>query len=264
MRSRPILRLAAVLLWLLDPPGTAHAGMPTVTLTDLARMRVQSISFFLMVFLVCALVVRWAWNALRADFPRLPRLDHGKAVGVTALWGLLFLLVLTMISGARELMTPGAWKPKDGAFTSTLAGPEAVEAAESASRERDDARRRSLEALRLLLWSYAGGHDGRFPPDRDVTAVPDAAWRVPDPSRMPYVYVGGLHADPDGNGRLLAVEPDLFNGPRLALWTDGSIRPLGNDEVREAMNPESPREGEAPAEPTSREGTPLDDGETPP
>ena len=28
-------------------------------------------------------------------------------------WGSLFVLVLTMISGARELMTPGAWK-KDG------------------------------------------------------------------------------------------------------------------------------------------------------
>jgi hypothetical protein len=26
------------------------------------------------------------------------------------LWGLLFLLILTMISGARELMTPGAWE----------------------------------------------------------------------------------------------------------------------------------------------------------
>ncbi len=36
------------------------------------------------------------------------------------IWGLLFVLVLTMISGARELMTPGAWE-KEG-FTYVLAG----------------------------------------------------------------------------------------------------------------------------------------------
>ena len=37
---------------------------------------------------------------------------EGKALGVVFLWGLLFVLVLTMISGARELMTPGAWEKK--------------------------------------------------------------------------------------------------------------------------------------------------------
>jgi len=44
----------------------------------------------------------------------LPRLSFGRALAGVILWGLLFFIVLTMISGARELMTPGAWK-KDGA-----------------------------------------------------------------------------------------------------------------------------------------------------
>jgi hypothetical protein len=81
------------------------AGMPSVTLTDAASMRLQSISFFLVVFFGSALVIRWIWNSLTTDFPRLPRLSYPKALGLVRLWGLLFLLTLTMISGA--------WK-KDG------------------------------------------------------------------------------------------------------------------------------------------------------
>ena len=95
-------------------PLPAFAGMPSLTLTDLAQMRLQSISFFLVAFLVCAWVIKLLWNGLRGDFSRLPRLTYPKALVVAVLWGLLFVLVLTMISGARELMTPGAWE-RDGA-----------------------------------------------------------------------------------------------------------------------------------------------------
>ena len=95
-------------------PSTAQAGMPSVTLTDIARMRVQTISFFAMGLLLCSWFVQLLWNYLRRDFSVLPRLNYGRALGVVILWGLLFVLVLTMISGARELMTPGAWE-KQGA-----------------------------------------------------------------------------------------------------------------------------------------------------
>ena len=84
-----------------------------MTFSDIARMRLSTISFFAVLFLLCSLAVRWIWNSLRKDFPRLPYLSFRRAVSLIALWGLLFLLVLTMISGARELLTPGAWK-KDG------------------------------------------------------------------------------------------------------------------------------------------------------
>jgi hypothetical protein len=50
------------------------------------------------------------WNGLRRDFAWLPYLSYFKACCVVVLWGLLFVVVLTMISGARELMTPGAWE----------------------------------------------------------------------------------------------------------------------------------------------------------
>lgn len=92
----------------------AHAGMPSINLTDVAKARLNSISFFFALFLVLSLLVKFLWNSLAKDFPRLPRMSYPRAIAAVALWGLLFMLVLTMISGARELMTPGAWE-KQGA-----------------------------------------------------------------------------------------------------------------------------------------------------
>ncbi|HEY2588884.1 MAG TPA: hypothetical protein VGI81_24285 [Tepidisphaeraceae bacterium] len=91
--------------------GGQLGGMPVpFTLNDIARMRVEAISFFLMVLLVSAAAVRWLWNGLRGSFPRLPHLSYFKALSLVLLWGLLFAVVLAMITGARELMTPGAWE----------------------------------------------------------------------------------------------------------------------------------------------------------
>src|SRR5579885_1034700 len=105
--GRVLLVVSAAILSL---PSVAQAGMPSITLMDLARMRVQTISFFLMGLLFSSWIVQLLWNYLCRDFSFLPRLSYGKALSAVILWGLLFVLVLTMISGARELMTPGAWE----------------------------------------------------------------------------------------------------------------------------------------------------------
>ena len=91
----------------------AAAGMPAITFTDVAAFRLQSLSFFAAGLLISAAVVQWLWNSLKKDLPRLPKLNYRRACGIVLLWGLLFVIVLTMISGARELMTPGAWE-RDG------------------------------------------------------------------------------------------------------------------------------------------------------
>ncbi len=92
-------------------PMDLHAGMPMpVTLTDVASARLDTLSFFAVVFLASALAVRFIWNRLRADFPVLPFLSYSRSLGLILLVGLLFNVVLTMISGARELLTPGAWE----------------------------------------------------------------------------------------------------------------------------------------------------------
>jgi hypothetical protein len=111
-------------LVLLGAPTLAFAGMPTPpTLTDIAQMRVEAISFFLVVLLGCALLIRVIWNrALRPSFPKLPLLNFWRALALVVLWGLLFVIVLTMISGARELMTPGAWEHNGATYKLTSSG----------------------------------------------------------------------------------------------------------------------------------------------
>jgi hypothetical protein len=100
-------------------PGDAWAGMPNVLTEDLRSVmrlnaephqRLQTISFFLVGLAISTLGVRTLWNVLARDFPRMPRLTYFKALVLVLLWGFAFIVVLTMIAGARELMTPGAWK----------------------------------------------------------------------------------------------------------------------------------------------------------
>lgn len=100
---------------LLAASAAALAGMPVATLTDVPRMRLSGISFFVVVILLVALGVMALWNFLRRDFPRLPRLGYWRALALTVLIGLCFDVVLLMIAGTRELMTPGAWE-KSGAI----------------------------------------------------------------------------------------------------------------------------------------------------
>jgi hypothetical protein len=202
------------------------AGMPrvVVTLTDLGRFRVQSISFFLFGFFLSAWLIQLLWNYLRNDFPRLPRLNYGRAVGVVALWGLLFVLVLTMISGARELMTPGAWEPR-GATYRLKKTEEKTEASGPTERKREN----KLQRLRAALWEYARKHDGKFPADQNVSDVAPECWQTADLSKAPYVYVAGQL--PDRGALPLAYEPDLGQRWRMVLLTDGEVRLMTPDEI---------------------------------
>jgi hypothetical protein len=90
--------------------GVAYGGMPVVTLSDTAELRLSGISFFLLTILLVAWGVRALWNLLRRDFPRVPFLDYKRSVALVVLLGLCFNVVLLMIAGTRELMTPGAWE----------------------------------------------------------------------------------------------------------------------------------------------------------
>ncbi len=92
-------------------------------LTESAHAGFQAISFFLVVLLLSVVVVRWLWNGLAREFPKLPRLTFGKSLGLVVLWSLFFLVVLTMIAVSRELMTPGAWE-KEGLLYRVVERPE--------------------------------------------------------------------------------------------------------------------------------------------
>lgn len=231
-------RLAAVLTgsaWLLLWPGVALAGMPSPHLADWARVRMQTVSFFLMALLVSALVIRWLWNRLRADFPRLPRLTYGKALSMVVLWGLLAMVVLIMISGARELLTPGAWE-KDGLLYKVSETP-VESAAEPRPVDLTGARVKQLQKLKPALWAEALKHDGRFPATRDETGVAGQDWEVPGASGASYGYVGGL-ATGDSQA-ILVYEPEVFEGARLVLRVDGTVVAMSNDEIRAALGQEA-------------------------
>lgn len=210
-------------------PGSAIAGMPSVTLTDVARLRLEAISFFLLGFLICAFCIQRLWNWLAKDFTVLPALSYPKALGLVGLWGLLFVLVLTMISGARELMTPGAWE-KTGA-TYQLA--KTAVSSTSGDDEQLGLRRRRLENLRDALWDYAKVHDGKFPTSISDSRFEAELWLIPNAFGQQYVYLAGVKNSSDD--KLVAFEPELAPGDRLALLNNGLIRKMTNAEIGKAL-----------------------------
>ncbi len=236
-RSR--LCLSALLAFALAH-APVQAGMPAplptepdnvfrkvLRLDESAVQRLQAISFFLLGILLSAAVVRWLWNAVQRDFPHWPRLSFGKALAGVLLWGLLFIVVLTMISGARELMTPGAWR-KQG-FTYKLAE-------ERTPTDPESSRRPHLEKLRTALWHFAATHNGRFPSAGEVTAIPDELWQAPESGGRRYVYFRGLSA---GYAPLpLVHEPELDSRHRLVLQANGDILSVKREELPPSPTPD--------------------------
>jgi hypothetical protein len=225
--------MAVVLLGMLFHVKPAWAGMPSAQLSDLAKLRLDAISFFLVVLLLCSGGVKGIWNSFTKDFPKLPRLSFWRAFGLVTLWGLLFIIVLTMISGARELMTPGAWQ-KDG-FTYSLQKSSDSRLANGEALVSRDQRKSKLERLWTELIRHAARNDGRFPSKRDAEAIPDEHWQLPDAPSSRYVYLDGRTAKSDS---LLAFEPSLFDDGQLGLLTNGEVRLVTPDEIRKAISTE--------------------------
>ncbi len=116
--------LTAGALTLMVLPAMAGMASPlpqdvakSLHLTRPSEMRLEAISLFVAALLISPLVVRWLWNSLARDFPRMPRITYGRSLALVVIWGLLFLVVLTMIAGTRELMTPGTWRKQGLLYT---------------------------------------------------------------------------------------------------------------------------------------------------
>lgn len=197
------------------------AGMPSLELTDIAKLRLDSISFFLVILLLSAAGVELLWNRLARDISTLSRLSYGGALAGTVLWGLLFLFVLTMISGARELITPGAWKKVGLTYAlNDEREPEVVPAnVETLLLER----RERLELLRMMLWTYAAAHEGLFPPTREESGIDESLWQQPGFPNVKYGYQSGLTA---GEPSPLVFEYGVYGDGRMVLDTLGKIEQL--------------------------------------
>ena len=216
-------------------PSILFAGMPSFSLSDVAQMRLEVISFFLLLFVLSGFALRWVWNGLARDFPRLPKLTYFRAMGLMMVWGALFVLVLTMISGARELMTPGAWK-KDG-VTYKLADdatPMKTEFSQRSDLTSDSERKKKLNDLRFELWNFAAKNNGRFPKDRESGKILPELWQCGHPSLTRFILVPAQQLNA-GKATLLVVEPDVFEGMRFGLFTDGVIRIVTDAEITTAF-----------------------------
>jgi len=215
---------SAVALGIFLPP--AWAGMPpspfAIRVDQLLTYRIEALSFFLALTFLLAGVVKLIWNTLRIDFPKMPRLTYWRAMGAVFLWGLIVAVVLSMITGARELMTPGAWERAGGTYRLTQPG--------SPAENLLIARRKNLERLKEALWSYARAHDGRFPDNDFTREVPEDVWTVPSVTQPRYIYIPrrGITASP---GVTLAYEPDVFDDDRLALLTNGEVITLKRGDI---------------------------------
>jgi hypothetical protein len=146
----------------------------------------------------------------------MPRLTYGKACGLTLLWGLLFIIVLTMISGARELMTPGAWK-KEGLTYKLSEDDKGTGTSEESLRER----KVKLALFGEELRRWADKNDGRYPTREEALRdIPEAIWRVPQTLDLRYIYTGEPEAK---RNQPLAHEPNIYFDPPLVLRRDGTI-----------------------------------------
>jgi hypothetical protein len=210
--------------------SSASAGMPTLNLSDIARVRLEVMSFFLVALLLSAWGVKAIWNWLRKDFTKLPRLSYGKSLAIVGLWGFVFVLVLTMISGARELMTPGAWEKVGLTHRVKTQSP----ADEDYLKLLQEQRRERLIVLKDALWRYADNHGGQFPASDQTPEIDRRTWESAEPSRVRFVYVGGQRRDA-ANAGILACEPPVFSGGRLALYTDGQIRHMTDSDIRTTL-----------------------------
>lgn len=213
--------LRGTVLWVLFCwAGTARAGMTVYDLTDVARLRLEDISFFGFLLLIATLGIRLLWNFLAKDFTRLPRLSFLKALSLTALLSLFMLLILVMISGARELLTPGAWYRQGSHYRPNDVG-------------NAEQRQQSIEALRSALIQYAQNHNGHFPLHDYVADVPARVWEAPDSTGTRYIYLGGLTLNQ--TNALLVCEPLHFGNERLVLFADGKIQKLKTSEIHGLM-----------------------------
>jgi hypothetical protein len=217
MRSCGAHKVIAIVIFIsLLAVVECHAGMPSFTLREIYRLRFQELSFFIFLLFACALLFQLTWNYAVKGFGAIPKMNYWRALSLSFLLGLAMLLVLTMISGIREVLTPGAWRKQGSTYR--LNDP-----------AQEPARRRSIEHLRTALFEYARLHEGKFPPHDFVAEIPEKIWESPDANGTRYIYHGGWTTNEVS--RLIAVEPAIFGEARFALTGNGTIVTVTTEEL---------------------------------
>lgn len=203
----------------LPTPFTADKFPHSDHLSPWVDDRLQALSFFVFATLMVAALVRWLWNTFRRDWPALPVLSYRGALVATLLWGLVSIVVLTMISGARELMTPGAWRKQGWTYRVDQPSPP-----EPHARQQ---RRERLEALRLALLQHAATHDGKFPTDAKEISE---SWAIPAHPGFDFLY-RPVQTASNQSADILVFEPEVGDPERFVLLVNGMIGTMRTAEV---------------------------------
>ena len=202
-----------------------RAGMTAYDLNDLVRLRLEDISFFAVLFFASGWLIRSLWNVLARGVPSLPRLPYRQALALTTILSLGMLLVLSMISGARELLTPEAWRRQGNAYKLNAPENEAV-------------RLRNITSLKAALFDYASRHGGKFPLHDWGAEIPQRLWEA-DGEGTHYLYFapsmkGGLD-------ELIAAEPLNFGDQRYVLTASGEIELLRAEAIMDLLKKRTAR-----------------------
>lgn len=188
-----------------------QAGMTSYALDDIAQFRLQALSFFLVLLLLLGWGLKRLWNGLRGAFPSWPVLTYRWALGLLVLFGLLIHVVLTMIAGARELMTPAAWE-KDGSRYRLRGNP-------GMAQVPRDFRKACVMEMKERIWLFAREHDGRVPSGVFSGEIPWKEWQAPTGGCYAYLPCQSI-----GGGReVLLYEPTEAGAERFVVLRDGSV-----------------------------------------
>jgi len=211
----------------------AQAGMPPslLHLTHIAELRLQSISFFLMVLLASAFFLKRLWNFLARDFPKLPLLSYQGALAGSVLCGLTVLFVMTTISGAQELLAPDARERPGQTKQLVQADSEKVIPLQSSLK----VRRAKLDELHFALFVYAAAHEGKLPDNPEATNFAEEFWVQPGGLNVKYGYVKGQKVGDSYDP--IAFEQAVYDdGKQLILFADGSIKVLTLEEAKDWLD----------------------------
>lgn len=218
--KRHSVLICAIAFVVLASTLSAHAGMTVYGLRDVYRLRLEEISFFIILLLLCSFSIQLLWNYAVKGFSFLPRLQFRQSLCLSILFGLMMLLILTMISGIREVLTPDAWRKQGTSYR--LNDP-----------SQEPARRRSIEQLRSALFEYAKQNEGRFPASDFGPEFSEKLWESPDQAGSHYIYSGGLTTNDVES--VLAAEPLIFGDQRFVLFASGTLRKLSSDELNAVL-----------------------------
>jgi len=200
-----------------------HAGMTSYGVDVVAGFRLEALSFFLLLLLLLSWGLKRLWNGLRGAFPSWPVLNFRWAFGLLLLFGMLIHVVLTMIAGARELMTPAAWE-KDGSRYRLRAIP----GSDGVPRSM---RLASVEEIKERIWNYTLEHKGDVPDGPFGGEIPWKEWRAPSGGVYCYLACRSI-----GGGReLLLYEPAEAGSKRFVLLRDGSIEEWSESKIYQTL-----------------------------